>query len=205
MAEGNYDFKLGLKFTIVLCGWWIMIPAADAARNSNADTQHQPVNLSSTYRAGDRLELHTDYVRQSSAEGDGGGFLGLRVHSRAGRYMPSLQIELDYGAFDPHSNVALGSELQRAVMVAAQSTWNSVQYGVRYQSIGQNFVPLAHVDATATPGTARSDIWAQRQFGKVGLRTFASQATDNAISDTLPRSALPSTMRSRPHRPSMPP
>ncbi len=183
MAEGICDFRLRLQLTVVLCSCWITLPAAGAARDSNTDSSYRPANMSNTYRAGDRLELHTDYVRQPSAEGDGRGFLSLHVQSRADRYIPSLQAELDYGAFDPNSNVALDSEQQRAVLVAAQSAWSGVQYGARYQSIGQNFVPLAHVDATTAPGTDRSDVWAQRQFGKAGLRTFASQVRGRAIGE----------------------
>lgn len=173
-----------------ICAFALWFPlAADAARNPlaspipNTIGANEPLNVSRTYRRGGRVEVRTAYIQQPGAAGDSRGFLGLKMKSDLGHYLPVVRAEIDYGAFDPDSSLALGNEDHRSVWVGAQSSWHGIQYGLSYQSMGQDFVPLGPVSATAAPGTNRTDIWGQRQFGNLGVRTFAWHARDVSDGD----------------------
>ncbi len=169
--------------------------------------QNEPVHLTRNYRRGDRLEVHTAYIQQPEATGDSRGFLGLKMKSNLGTHLPSLQAEIDYGSFDPQSSLALDNESHRSLWFGAQSAWRDIQYGVSYQSMGSSFVPLAPVATTAAPGTNRVDVWGQRQFGKLGVRTFAWRATDqarpdnagNRLTDTAVGTAFNYVLSTAPH------
>ncbi len=159
--------------------------ACGAAPIPSLVAQNEPVNLTHTYRRGERFEMRTAYIQQPEASGDSRGFLGLKMKSNLGAHLPLLQAEIDYGSFDPQSSLALDNENHRSVWFGAQSAWRDFQYGVSYQSMGLNFVPLAPVATTAAPGTNRVDVWGQRQFGKLGVRSFAWHATDQARADNV--------------------
>lgn len=140
--------------------------------------------MSGTYREGDQVEVHTAYIQQPDTGGSSRGFLGLQMKSRLAPFLPVLQAEIDYGAFDPSASVALDSEARRSAEIGAHSAWNRFHYGARYQSMGRDFAPLTAIDATATPGTERTDLWVRRQFGNLGVRTFTSRAADHPDAST---------------------
>ncbi len=188
-GEDNVGFRPFIHWAIVAAG--LAARACGAAPMPNPPSlvtlpaQHEPVHFTSNYRRGDRLEVHAAYIRQPEATGDSQGFLGLRMKSNLGAHLPSLQAEIDYGSFDPQSSLALDNKSHRSLWFGAQSAWRDIQYGVSYQSMGLKFVPLAPVATTAAPGTNRVDVWGQRQFGKLGVRTFAWHSTDQARPDNV--------------------
>ena len=142
------------------------------------------MNMSRTYREGDQVEVRTAYIQQPDAEGSSRGFLGLQMKSKLAPFLPVLQAELDYGAFDPSSSVALDSETQRSTVIGAHSAWKRFKYGVRFQSMGRDFAPLTATDTTAAPGTDQTDLWVQRQFGSLSMRTFTSRAAEHPDAST---------------------
>ena len=160
-------------------------PVPSSTATLAAVAQNEPVNLTRTYRRGERLELHTAYIQQPETSGDSRGFLGLKVKSKLGAELPLIQAEIDYGSFDPQSSLPLDNESHRSIWLGAQSAWHDIQYGVSYQSMGRDFVPLAPVITTAAPGTDRIDLWGQHRFGKLGVRTFAWRSADQSLPDNV--------------------
>lgn len=144
---------------------------------------NEPVNYSSTYRRGDRVEVRTAYIQQPGAAGDSQGFLGLKMKSKLGADLPLVRAELDYGSFNPSSSLALDNNTHRSFWMGAQSAWNGIQYGLNYQSMGRDFVALGPINAIFAPGKDRTEAWAQHRFGNLGIRTFAWYSKDQKSPD----------------------
>lgn len=153
-------------------------PNVLASPGANALDRNDPVNISRTYRRGDRVEVRTAYIQQPDAAGDSRGFLGLKMKSKLGPDLPVVRAELDYGSFDPQSALALDSNDHRSFWLGTQSSWQDIQYGLSFQSMGHDFAALAPISAIAAPGKDRTDLWAQRQFGPLGVRAFAWRSKD---------------------------
>lgn len=139
----------------------------------------EPVHVTRTYRQGERVEVRTAYIRQPEANGDSRGFVGLKLKSKLGERLPVVRAELGYGSFDPQASLALDETNHRSFWVGAQSSWQDLQYGFNYQSMGRDFVALTPTRAVIAPGKERAEVWGQRRIGPVGLRTFAWHSRDH--------------------------
>lgn len=142
---------------------------------------HEPVHLSRTYGQGQAVEIRTAYVQQPRSDGDRRGFLALKLKSDLGEHLPEVRAELDYGAFDADGSVALDDARHRALWVGASSSWRQFFYGISFQSMGRDFVAMSPTRAVIDPGRDRTEVWASRRLGNLGVRAFARHARDQAL------------------------
>ncbi len=91
--------------------------------------------------------------------------------------------ELAYGPFDPKSLQGLGDSEHRLLRLAVKSAWGDLGYGAEYRVVGKRYINLfgPQIGSDQEGG----EIWTERKFGVVGLKTSLSQFTDNIEKDPL--------------------
>lgn len=123
----------------------------------------------------------------------GQGFWSMKLSSKL--LGPSLIAEFATSSFNTDTGKNFASENYRMLKLATQSSWMGFNIGAGYQSSGDSFEELKQKTRTGKreskndrkdnlkKGLQGTEIWAFRKFGNIGVKTFASQYTDNPDED----------------------
>jgi hypothetical protein len=123
------------------------------------------------------------------------GFWNVKMNSSL--LGPSLDAEIALSSFDTETSEDFWMSERRMMKLGSQTTWQGINIGARYQSVGKDFENTADLLKSGhkkkkkdqlEQDTQGPELWSYRQFGNLGVKAYTSLYSNNLAGDrTLPR------------------
>lgn len=151
--------------------------------------------FAASYKDGNKINLGVAFARMNledefrSTTDRNEGFWQLKMSSSL--LGPALDAEMALGSFDSETDQDLWSSDYRKLKLGLQTTWQGFSVGARYQSAGKDYENSEDIlntgkkknKDTLEKDTQGTELWAYRQFGNIGLKTYVSQYSNNLAED----------------------
>jgi hypothetical protein len=156
--------------------------------------------FTASYEDGNKINLGVAFARTIPEDNVGSttdrneSFWQLKMSSSL--LGPILDAEIAFGSFESEPDQDLWSSDYRKLKLGLQTTWQGFSLGASYQSAGKGYENPEDIlntgkkknKDTLEKDTQGTELWAYRQFGNIGLKTYVSQYSNNLAEDrNLPR------------------
>jgi hypothetical protein len=164
--------------------------------------EDESVFVRSTHRGGDLFTAGTAFTQRKEGadlkarpnDNDNQGFWHMNLSSAPGGAGPGFEAEFAQSSFDPETSEGFGSSENRLMKLATYASWQGYQFGLGYQSVGTEFEKAGkaaekrkkaanHPKTELHKGRQGTEAWISRQFGNLGLKTFAAMYRDQEGDD----------------------
>jgi len=179
-------------------------PVVVRRKKASAELTHgqndEATYFAASYKDGNKINLGVAFARTNpedefrSTTDRNEGFWQLKMSSSL--LGPRLDAEIALGSFESETDQDLWSSDDRKLKLGLQTMWQGFSVGANYQSAGKDYENSEDIlnigkkknKDTLEKDTQGTELWAYRQFGNIGLKTYVSQYSNNLAEDrNLPR------------------
>ena len=174
-------------------------PVAMRRKKAGAELTHgqndEVTYFKASYKDGNKINLGLAFARTIPEDDVGSttdrdeGFWQLKMSSSL--LGPTLDAEIAFGSFESDTDQDPWSSDYRKLKLGLQTAWQGFSVGASYQSAGKDYENSEDILNTGKKknkdmlekDTQGTELWAYRQFGNIGLKTYVSQYSNNLSED----------------------